>query len=291
VKPAAVQYARPDDVREAVSLLAEHGGDAKVLAGGQSLVPLMSFRLARPSILVDINRIAGLDGIEVQNGSLLIGAMTRQRDVELSDVVAAAVPLLPQVLRYVGHVAIRNRGTVGGSLAHADPAAELPALVTALGGEMVVEGPNGSRSIAAEDYFVGTFTTSMAHDEVLVGVRLPRLPAATGVAVEELARRHGDFAIVGAMAAVHRAADGSVDLVRVAASGVDSVPVRLHAAEEVLAGAQPSPDAIDAAAATVAASIHPTDDVHAPASYRRDMAQLLVKRALGAAVERSGVNA
>lgn len=291
MKPPAVEYALPADVREAVSLLAEHGPDAKVLAGGQSLVPLMSFRLARPSILIDINRIGGLDRIEAQNGSLLIGAMTRQRDVELSEVAAAAVPLLPRALRLVGHVAIRNRGTVGGSLAHADPAAELPTLVAALGGELVVEGPNGSRSIAADDYFVGTFTTSMAHDEVLVGVRLPRLPAETGVAVEELARRHGDFAIVGAMAAVHLAVDGSVDLVRVAASGVDSVPVRLHAAEAVLAGARPTSDAIDAAAATVATSINPTDDVHAPASYRKEIAQLLVKRALGAAVERSGAKA
>jgi carbon-monoxide dehydrogenase medium subunit len=290
VKPPAFKYARAGDVREAIALLTEHGSDAKVLAGGQSLVPLMNFRLAQPSILVDINRVGGLDRIEAENGSLLIGSMTRQRDVELSDVAAAAVPLLAQALRHVGHVAIRNRGTVGGSLAHADPAAELPTLVTALGGELMVEGPNGTRSIAAEDYFVGTFTTAMAHDEVLVGVRLPRLPAATGVAVEELARRHGDFAIAGAMAAVHLAADGTVDLVRLAASGVDAAPVRLHAAEAVLAGAQPTAEAVDAAAATVPTSIHPTDDVHAPASYRRDIAQLLVKRALGAAIKRSGVS-
>ena len=151
-------------------------------------------------------------------------------------------------------------------------------------------GPNGTRTIAAEDFFVGTFTTAMEHDEVLTEVRLPRLPAGTGVAVEELARRHGDFAIVGAMAAVHLAADGSVDLVRIAASGVDSVPVRLHAAEAVLAGGEPTPDAIDAAAATVATSVHPTGDVHAPASYRRDMAQLLVRRAVAAAIERIGMS-
>ncbi|WP_103381182.1 FAD binding domain-containing protein [Pseudonocardia dioxanivorans] len=289
MKPPAVRYARAGDVREAVALLAEHGSDAKVLAGGQSLVPLMSFRLARPSILVDINRIGGLDRIEQDNGSLLIGAMARQRDVELSDVAAAAVPLLPQALRYVGHVTIRNRGTVGGSLAHADPAAELPAVVTALGGELVLEGPGGTRSVAAEDFFTGTFTTVMAPDEVLVGVRLPRLPDRTGVAVEELARRHGDFAVVGVVAAVHLADDGTVDLVRLAASGVDSVPVRLHAAEAALSGTRPTADVLEAAAATVDASIHPADDVHAPASYRRHVARLLVQRALGAAVERSGV--
>jgi aerobic carbon-monoxide dehydrogenase medium subunit len=291
VKPPAVKYARAGDVGEAVALLTEHGSDAKVLAGGQSLVPLMSFRLARPSILIDINRISGLDQIRVDNGSLVIGAMTRQRDVEISDVVAAEVPLLPKVLHHVGHITNRNRGTVGGSVAHADSAAELPALVTGLGGELVVEGPNGTRTIAAEDYFTGTFTTAMEYNEVLTGIRIPRLPAGTGVAVEELARRHGDFAIVGAMAAVHLAADGSVELIRVAASGVASVPLRLHAVVEVLAGAQPRADAIDAAAATVAASVSPTDDVHAPASYRRDMIQLLVKRAVAAAVERSGVSA
>ncbi|RTL66795.1 MAG: xanthine dehydrogenase family protein subunit M [Pseudonocardiaceae bacterium] len=288
MKPPPVRYARARDVREAVALLAEHGSDAKVLAGGQSLVPLMSFRLARPSILVDINRIGGLDRIEQDNGSLLVGAMARQRDVELSDVAAAAVPLLPQALRYVGHVTIRNRGTVGGSLAHADPAAELPAVVTALGGELMLEGPGGTRSVPAEDFFTGTFTTVTAPDEVLVGVRLPRLPERTGVAVEELARRHGDFALVGVVAAVHLDDDGTVDLVRLAASGVDSVPVRLHAAEAALSGARPTADVLEAAAATVDANIHPTDDVHAPASYRRHVARLLVQRALGAAVERSG---
>ncbi|MHA6793605.1 FAD binding domain-containing protein [Pseudonocardia bannensis] len=291
MKPAAVKYARAGDVQEAVALLSEHGTDAKVLAGGQSLVPLMNFRLASPSILIDINRVNELAYVREDNGSLLIGAMTRQRDVETSPVVAAAVPLLPQALHHVGHVTNRNRGTVGGSVAHADPASELPALVTGLAGELTVEGPKGQRTIAAEDFFVGTFTTAMEYDEVLTAVRLPRLPAGTGVAVEELARRHGDFAIVAVMAAVHLAPDGSVDLVRLAASGVDSVPLRLHSAEAVLAGAQPTADAIAAAAATVAASVNPTGDVHAPASYRRDMAQLLVKRAVGAAIERIGVSA
>lgn len=287
MKPAPVEYARVGDLQEAITLLTEHGSDAKVLAGGQSLVPLMNFRLARPSILIDINRVRELDYVREDNGSLLIGAMTRQRDAETNPLVASAVPLLPRVLRHVGHVTNRNRGTVGGSLAHADPAAELPAMVTGLDGEMLVEGPGGTRSVRAEDYFVSTFTTSMEHNEVLTGIRLPRLPAGTGVAVEELARRHGDFAIVAAMAAVHLAPDGSIDLVRVAASGVDSVPVRLRAAEASLAGAEPTDTAINEAAATVADSVHPVDDVHAPASYRRDMARLLVKRALKAAIERS----
>lgn len=291
MKPPPVKYARAGDVGEAVALLTEHGSDAKVLAGGQSLIPLMSFRLARPSVLIDINRATGLDDVRTDNGSLLIGAMARQRDIETSAIVAAAVPLLPQVLRHVGHVANRNRGTVGGSLAHADPAAELPALVTALGGDLLVQGPGGTRSVAAEDYFLGTFTTAMEYDEVLTGVRLPRLPAGTGVAVEELARRHGDFAIVAAIAAVHLSPEGTVDVVRLAVSGAASVPVRLHAAEAALTGAAPTAEAVDAAADTVAASINPTDDVHAPAGYRRDMARLLVKRALQTAIQRTEVAA
>jgi carbon-monoxide dehydrogenase medium subunit len=217
VKPAAVGYARAGDVQEAVALLSQHGTDAKVLAGGQSLVPLMSFRLARPSVLVDLNRVGSLDYVRDEGTSLLVGAMARQRDVETSPLVAEAAPLLAEALRHVGHVTNRNRGTVGGSLAHADPAAELPTLVTGLGGELLVEGPAGPRSIAAENFFVGPFTTAMEYNEVLTAVRLPRLPAGTGVAVEQLARRHGDLAMVGVVAAVHLGPDGSVDLVRLAA--------------------------------------------------------------------------
>jgi aerobic carbon-monoxide dehydrogenase medium subunit len=291
VKPPVVKYARVGGVLEAISLLTEHGIDAKVLAGGQSLIPLMNFRLARPSILVDLNRVDELSYVRTDNGSLVIGAMTRQRDLETSPIAAAAVPLLPQVLRHVGHVTNRNRGTVGGSIAHADPAAELPALVTGLGGELIVQGPGGARAIAAADYFVATFTTVMDHEEILTAIRIPRLPEGTGVAVEELARRHGDFAIVAVMAAVHQDGHGRVDLVRLAASGVDSVPVRLHAAEAVLAGSLATKDSIAEAAATVAGAVDAMDDVHAPASYRRDMAALLVKRAIEAAHKRSEVQA
>jgi carbon-monoxide dehydrogenase medium subunit len=282
-----VKYVRATDVKEAIGLLTEHGADAKVLAGGQSLLPLLNFRLARPSVLVDINPVAELDYVREDNGSLLVGALARQRDVETSEVAAATVPLLPEVLRHVGHITNRNRGTVGGSLAHADPAAELPTLVTVLGGELVVAGPEGTRTIAAEDFFLSTFTTVIEDTEILTAVRLPRLPAGTGVAVEELARRHGDFAIVAAMAAVHLADDGSIDLIRLGACGVDSVPVRLHDAEAALFGARPDDAAVDAAAATVAPNINPPDDVHAPASYRTDMAGLLVKRAVRAAIRRS----
>lgn len=289
MKPPVVQYARAVDVKDAVALLAEHGPDAKLLAGGQSLIPLMNFRLARPSVLIDINRVTELDYIRAENGHLAIGAMTRQRTVETSAVAADAVPMLRSALRHVGHVTNRNRGTVGGSVAHADPAAELPAVVAALGGELVLTGPNGTRTVGADDFFVSTFTAAMEPDELLTEIRLPRLPAGTGVAVEELARRHGDFAIVAVMAAVRLAADGTVELVRLAASGVDSVPVRLRAAEAVVAGQRPTAEAVREAAATAPGVISPTGDVHAPASYRREMAQVLVRRALLAAIGRAGL--
>lgn len=291
MKPPVVGYARAGDVREVVAMLVEHGTDAKVLAGGQSLVPMLSFRQARPSFLVDINRVEELDFVRDAGESLLLGATARQRDVETSPVAAAAVPLLPELLGHVGHVTNRNRGTVGGSLAHADPAAELPTLVTALGGELLVEGPRGPRTIAAEDFFVGPHRTSMGFDEVLTAVRLPRLPAGTGMAVQQIARRHGDLAIVGVLAAVRLGPDGAIDLVRLAASGVGPVPVRLHAVEAALTGVAPTTEALDAAAEAVAAAVRPPDDIHAPASYRRDMACLLLKRAVGAALRRSEVSA
>ncbi len=284
MKPPDFQYVRADDSRDAVALLSEHGSDAMVLAGGQSLVPLLNLRLAQPTVLVDLNRASGLDYVRQDNGYVVIGAMTRQRTLETDPMVREAVPLLAEALRHVGHVTNRNRGTMGGSLAHADPAAELPTLVKGLGGELIVEGPGGSRTVAAEDFFLSSFVTAMEYNEILAAVRLPRLPSGTGVAVEELTRRHCDFAIVAAMAAVHVGANGRADLVRLALSGVDSVPVRLHESESILEGSEPTDALIDAAGAAVADAVNPMDDIHAPAQYRRDMAQLLVTRAASKAV-------
>lgn len=287
MKPPNFQYARAADSHEAVALLSEHGNEAKVLAGGQSLVPMLSFRLAQPTVLIDLNRASGLDYVREDNGHVVIGAMTRQRSLETDPMLREAVPLLAEALRHVGHITNRNRGTIGGSLAHADPAAELPTLVKGLGAELTIQGPGGSRAVAAEDFFLGSFVTAMDYDEILTAVRLPRLPSGTGVAVEELSRRHGDFAIVAAMAAVHLDADGRADLVRLALSGADSVPVRLHESESMLQGSEPVGDVIDAAAAAVAGAVNPLDDIHAPAAYRRDMAQLLFTRAVGKAVDRA----
>jgi carbon-monoxide dehydrogenase medium subunit len=284
MKPPDFGYKRASNSRDAVALLSEYGEDAKVLAGGQSLIPMLSFRLARPTVLVDLNRAADLDYVRTDDGHLVIGAMTRQRRLETDPQVRSAVPLLAEAIRYVGHVTNRNRGTIGGSLAHADPAAELPAVVKALGASLEIEGPVGSRTIAAENFFAGTFETALAFDEILTAVRLPRLPTGTGVAVEELARRHGDFAIVAAMAAVHLDPDGRADLVRLALSGADSVPVRLHESESVLTGSAPTDALIEEAASAVAGAIHPMGDIHAPAQYRRDMARVLTVRAARKAV-------
>jgi carbon-monoxide dehydrogenase medium subunit len=257
----------------------------------------MSFRLARPTVLVDLNFAKGLADVREDEGVLEVGAMVRQRHLERNQPASAAVPLLPMALSHVGHVTNRNRGTIGGSVAHADPAAELPTLVQALGGEMVVRGPSGTRTLPSHDFFQGTFTTAMAFDDVLVAVRLPRLPAGTGVDVQELARRRGDFAVVGALAAIHLDSEGRIDLVRLAVSGVAPVPARLHKSEEYLMGA-PTRGAggdsvaledatVDAAVEATSTAIDPTDDIHASAAYRRDMTQVLVRRAIKTAVHRA----
>lgn len=288
MKPPPVKYARAGDLSEAIALLSEYQSDGKVLAGGQSLVPLLNFRLARPEVLIDINPVSELAYVREEPDSVLIGAATRQRDVETNALVRSAVPLVPLALSHVGHVTNRNRGTFGGSVAHADASSELPAVVLGLGGELVIAGKGGQRTVAAQDFFHGPFMTALADDELLIAVRLPKLPAGTGVAVEELARRHGDFAIAGAMAVIHRAGDGTADLVRLAAIGVDSVPVRLSDAEAQLLGSQITAAEIDAAVASVTQVINPTSDLHAPAEYRREMAGVLVRRAINRALEQSG---
>ena len=202
MKPPRFDYHAPASIDDAVALLARYGGDAKVLAGGQSLMPMLNFRLARPAALVDVNRIAALAYVREDNGTVAFGAMTRQRTIEFSPVVARRLPLLLEATRWVGHLPIRSRGTIGGSIAHADPSAEYPAVLTALDGEVVAQGPRGRRTLKAEELFETYLTTRLAPDELLVEVRLPATPAGAGHAFEEFARRHGDFAIVG-----HRRAD------------------------------------------------------------------------------------
>ncbi|MBC3193363.1 xanthine dehydrogenase family protein subunit M [Pseudonocardia sp. C8] len=280
MKPTAFDYVRATSLDHAVAVLAEHDGDAKVLAGGQSLVPLLAMRLAQPTVLVDLAGLDELSYLRADGAHLEIGAMTRARTVETADLVAGRVPLLPAALRHVGHVTIRNRGTIGGSAAHADPAAELPAVLRALDGELVATGPGGRRTIAAADFFRGFLDTALEPGEVLTAVRLPAQPAGVRVAVQEFARRHGDFAIVAVFAAVELDDSARIRSARIAVAGADQVPVRAAAAEELLAGRPPTPDLLVAAADAVAAATRPTDDIHAPADYRRRIAAVLTRRCL-----------
>ena len=287
MKPPRVKYQRAGGREEALALLSEHGDEAKLLAGGQSLVPLMSYRFAQPGVLIDLNPATDLDHVREENGHLVIGAMTRQRTVETSQLVRNTVPLLSETLGHVGHVTIRNRGTIGGSLAHADPAAELPVALLALDGEAVVEGPDGARTVKGGDLFVGPMTTSLAPTDLLTSVRIPRSADGTGAAITELARRHGDFAIVIAMAVVHLDRNGRCDMARIALGGVEAAPARSRDAESALFGAEPSDEAIEAAAGAAAGAVNPVGDIHGSEAYRRDMTRVFVKRALIQAVERA----
>ena len=286
MKPPRFDYHAPRTIDEAVALLARYGGDAKILAGGQSLMPMLNFRLSRPAALVDVNRIPALAYVREEDGVVAFGAMTRQRTIEFSPVVAARLPLLREATRWVGHLPIRSRGTIGGSIAHADPSAEYPAVLTALGGEVVVQGPRGRRTVTADALFETYLTTSLAPEELLVEVRLPAMPAGAGYAFEEFARRHGDFAIVGVAAMLVR--DGErCRTARLATAGAGPVPRRLRAAEEILERDGLGPAAIQAAAARVSELVEPDADVHASAEYRRHLAGVLTARAVQRAIERA----
>jgi carbon-monoxide dehydrogenase medium subunit len=282
VKPPPFEYFAPTSVEEATALLAEHGDDAKVLAGGQSLIPLLSLRLARPAVLVDLNGVDALRGIAA-NGNVTLGAMTRHRVVERSADVARTVPLLAAAVPYIGHAAIRTRGTIGGSVAHADPAAELPAVALALDATFTARTSKGEREITADDFFDGYFTTSLEPDEVLTEVRFPTAAAGTGVSVHEMARRHGDFAMVAAMAQV-TLRDGACDDVRLALVNVSDRPYRARDAEAVLRGSPPTDDAIAEAAQVATRDIEPVSDLHASSAYRTTVAKTLLRRALNDAI-------
>jgi carbon-monoxide dehydrogenase medium subunit len=284
MKPPRFEYHAPTDVDEAIALLGRYGGDAKLLAGGQSLVPLLNFRLTRPTALIDLNRIASLAYVRDADGHVALGAMTRQRTLEVSPVVATRAPLLREATRWVGHLPIRSRGTIGGSIAHADPSAEYPTVLTALDGEVIARGPRRQRVIRAVDLFQTYLTTTLAPDEVLVEVRLPALEAGAGWAFEEFARRHGDFAIVGVAAVLVRdggtSGDGRCRQARLATAGTGPVPIRLRDAEAILERDGLGDGAIAAAAAAAAAAVTPDSDVHATADYRRHLTEALTARAL-----------
>lgn len=280
MKPAPFDHVRATSLDHAAEMLAAEDGDAKVLAGGQSLIPLLAMRLAQPTVLVDLGGLPELAYIRDDDGIVEIGAMTRTRDVETSSVIRAAVPLLPAALHHVGHVTIRNRGTLGGSAAHADPAAETPAVLRALDAELVVVGPNGRRTVPAADFFRSFLVSALEPDEILTAVRIPHQPAGTVVAVEEFARRHGDFAIVAVMGSARVDGSGTVADVRISLAGAGPTPVRADAAEQLLRGQSPSTDLVHAAATAAAEAIDPVSDIHGSADYRRTLAEVLTRRCL-----------
>jgi carbon-monoxide dehydrogenase medium subunit len=279
MKPASFEYHAPTTVDEALALLQANGPDARLLAGGQSLIPMMNFRLAAPPVIVDLNRIPDLAYIRDQGDTVCIGAMTRQRAIEFSTVVADKLPLLRKAIKLVGHLPTRSRGTIGGSIANADPAAELPMVLQALDGAVVVRGPSGRRTIAASDLFQDAMTTSIAPDEILVEVRLPVMPTGAGYAIEEFARRQGDFAIAAVTVVILREGRGCA-FARIATAGISSHSERLRAAEKILEQHGLGEDAVARAAEAAASAVDPLSDQHASAAYRRQLTQVLTERAL-----------
>lgn len=287
MKPAPFDYARPDTVADAVALLASRPGDCKLLAGGQSLLPMLNFRVVRPGLLVDIGRLIELDyQHRSADGGLTLGALTRHRTLESAPLVAAYCPIVPAVMAHVAHLAIRNRGTLGGSLSHADPAAELPMLARLLDATIVAVSPRGERAIAAADFFIAPLTTCLQDDEMVVRVHWPAVPANTGWGFEEHARRPGDYALA-AVATLLQLQQGRVQQIRIAMMGVGDTPMRCPAGEAVLAGQAPDAALIQQAATAACQALLPRSDLHASADLRRHLARVLCVRALTAAWHRA----
>ena len=310
MKPAPFEYHQARSLPEALTLLADHAGDAKPLAGGQSLIPAMNFRLAAPGLLVDLNGIGELayikelaapkPGTKAEPGTpkplaeagLRIGAMTRHREVERSPIIASRAPLLAETMPFVAHAAIRTRGTIGGSLAHADPAAELPALMLVMDARFRLQNRDGSREVAATDFFTGLFSTSLEPGELLTEIAIPTPKgAARGSAFLEFSRRHGDFALAGVAVTVAIDAQGTCADARIGLFGVGDRPLLANLAAATLIGQKPSAEAIRAAAHTAATDeIDPSNDIHASSRYRRQLAEVLTRRALEHAFTRSRAN-
>ena len=286
MKPAPFNLLRPKSVDEALALLQSHGDDAKVLAGGQSLVPLMNFRLAQPHNLIDLNSVEGLSEIRIDDRSVSLGSMVRQREVEQSALIAERLPILREAIEQVGHPAIRNRGTVGGSLVHADPAAELPLLSVALDAVFEIQSSRGKRAVPARDFYRGYLATDIAPDELLISIIFPLLPRSTGWCFTEIARRHGDFAIVAVAVLLGLDREGRAAFARVAVGGAGPAPVRVAAAEEALIGEKPGEELYRRAAEAAAQAVDPPSDIHASSGYRRHVMGVLVRRALCVAERR-----
>jgi aerobic carbon-monoxide dehydrogenase medium subunit len=288
VKPPLLDILAPTSLAEALSLLSEHGEEARPLAGGQSLVPLLNFRMSRPAFLVDLNRIADLAYIKDEGDQIAIGAMTRERAIEDSDLVRQDAFLLQEATTQIAHLPIRSRGTIGGSLANADPAAEYPAVVLALECELVAQSVRGQRRIKAADFFEDILTTALAPDELLTEIIVPKAPAGSGSAFVEIARRHGDFALAGIAAQITFENSAPID-VRLAVCGAGTTASRLTAAEEIIQREGVGSEAIKAASDAAAASVDPMSDLHASANYRRQLTAVMTGQAVEKAAQRAGM--
>jgi len=287
MKPPRFEYHAPRALDEALTLLARQGDRAKVLAGGQSLIPLLNFRLAQPEALVDINRIGDLAYVRATGDGLAIGALTRQHAVERSETVRARAPILAEACHFMGHLPIRHRGTIGGSLAHADPASELPAVMVALEAQLTLAREQARRTVSADKFFVGPLTTGLEPGELLVEVRVPDQPQRTGGAFVEMARRAGDFALAGVAALITLDASGRCERARIALCGVGPTPIRARGAETALLGATPAGAALDEAASRAAAATSPPADLHGSSDFRRKLARHFTREAIAMAAERA----
>ena len=280
MKLPAFEYACPATLSEAVALLASHDGDAKAIAGGQSLVPMLAFRVASPSLLVDLRKLPGLDQIKITEAGVSLGALVRWRDIEDDARLRQAHPLLAAAIKHVAHYQIRNRGTVGGSVAHADPAAEMPGVVVTCEAAIAVTGKSGARVIPADSFFQGALTTALAPDEIITEIRFPAWPAGRRFGFEEFALRRGDFALAAAAVFYDQDAGGRAANAHVGVIGVGDRPVRLATVEAALDGARVDAAVIARAAAAASVAVDPQDDIHASAAYRRSLVGTMVERAL-----------
>jgi CO/xanthine dehydrogenase FAD-binding subunit len=291
MKPARFDYYDPRALEEALALLDAHQEDGKVLAGGQSLMPLLNMRLARPKIIVDINQVKDLNYVRASDDGIAIGALARQRTLQTEKLIAERLPILQEAAYYIAHPQIRSRGTICGSIAHADPAAELPALALALDAEMTLTGAKAARTVGAEAFFQSFFTTALEANEILTEVRFPAQPKDSAWSLLEISRRHGDFAIAGIVAGL--ALDSERQIIRRARLvyfGVGATPIRVKAAENALIGQAAAEPAFEAAAQSATQGIDPSNDIHASEEYRRAVAATLTKRALRAALQKTGKN-
>ena len=285
--PASFGYVAARSVEEALQLMAKHGDDAKLLAGGHSLIPAMKLRVAAPRTLIDLGTVSGLSGVKIEGNHLIIGALTVHADVASSKLVRKHLPGLADAASVIGDMQVRNRGTIGGSVAHADPAADFPVILTALNASFVARSSSGSRSIAADDFFTDFYTTAMAANEILTEIRIPLPPSGSGTAYVKLPHPASGYAVVSAGVLVTRQSSGSCASARVAVGGVGSGPIRARATENELQGKLLTPEVIAAAAAKAAESTNPMDDAYADAEYKRHMAAVFGRRAIEKAVERA----